>query len=107
MLIQTQDKLPSLSPFNPYASNVRYQAEENNISSPNSWIRCSPAASETFLTISQDLVMLCGLVPWYFHTRRKGTRKWEQRINTPHRTALAEVTTLQGRGRPKMMSDMH
>ena len=62
MLVQTQDELPSLSLFNPYASNVRYQAEENNISSPNSWIRCSSAASETFLTINQEFVMLCGLV---------------------------------------------
>lgn len=61
MLIRTQDELPSLSLFNPYASNVRYQAEENNISSPNSWIRCPPAASETFLTIRQEFVMLCGL----------------------------------------------
>lgn len=62
MLIQTRDELPSLSLFNPYASNVRYQAEENNINGPNSWIRCSPAASVTFLTISQDFVMPCGLV---------------------------------------------
>lgn len=62
MLIQTQDELPPLSPFNPYASNVGYQAEEISISSLSSWIRCSPAASETFLTISQEFILLCGLV---------------------------------------------